>query len=237
MITRRVLLVVAIAAIALVPLRAFGVVGGGTSAPSGLSVSAGLGSCGVAGDGIVCQIQVSFSGVEDADHYTASVTLADGSVQDIGTVGSGEGGGSASVFVPYVGSGTYSVSVSAWGSPDDEGDPELLDRERDRASEKFSGENPEMGADDQSAPEEAEPAEVGASPTAPASPADPSEPPVQSLPQCQTEPAAPAEPAAPTDGGQQPEAAPAPAAPPPAPVIECTAPSSDAGGTCCPPGT
>ena len=74
-ILRRVLLVAAIAALAVVPLRAFGVVGSG--APSGLSVSASLGGCGVAGDGIVCQIDVSFTGVEDADYYTASVTRAD----------------------------------------------------------------------------------------------------------------------------------------------------------------
>lgn len=230
-IVRRILLIAALAALVIVPLRAFGVVGGESS--SGLSVGASLGSCGVAGDGIVCQINVSFSGVEDADSYTASVTLADGSVQDMGTVGSGEGGGSATVYVPYVGAGTYSVSVSAWGTPDDEdGKAKLLERETDRASdEKVSGKvTAEPMTEDPAAGEEA--AAGGAE--APATEPDPAEPPVQSLPQCQTEPAAPAEPAEPADNGAWPEAAPAPAEPPPAPIVECTTPSSDAGGSCCP---
>ncbi len=111
---KRIVLVAAIAALAVVPLRAFGVVGGD---PSGLAVSASLGGCSVAGNGIVCEIQASFGGVEDADYYTASVTRADGSVQDVGQVGSGEGGGSASILVPYVGAGNYSVTVTAYGTP------------------------------------------------------------------------------------------------------------------------
>jgi hypothetical protein len=237
---RRVLLVAAIAALAVVPLRAFGVVGAG--APSGLSVSASLGGCGVAGEGIVCQIDVSFGGVEGADHYTASVTRADGSVQDLGTVGSGEGGGSASVSVPYVGAGNYSVTVSAWGDPDEEGGkPELLDRERTGTSERrHTGDAtaepadegvPEPGPDGEApAPETAPPPEAVAPETAETGAP---EPPGQSLPECRPDAAAAAQ--APMDGSDAPAAEPQAAAP--APVVECTAPSSDANGPCCPPGT
>jgi hypothetical protein len=233
-IARRVLLVAVLAAIAVVPLRAFGVVGGG---PGGLSVTASLGDCGVAGEDIVCQIDVSFTGVEDADHYTASVTRADGSVQDLGTVGSGEGGGSASVSVPYVGAGTYSVTVSAWGTPDDEagGKAELLERDRAKTGEdEDSGETSSEPATEEAAETtEPDPAAEGSTEPAPAEPA-PTEPPPQSLPQCQ--PDATAEPAPVEDGSEAPEAGAPPAAPPPAPVVECTTPSADAGGPCCPPG-
>ncbi len=232
-IVRRVLLVAALAALVVVPLRAFGVVGGD---PGGLSVSASLGGCGVAGEGIVCQIDVSFTGVEDADYYTASVTRADGSVQDLGTVGSGEGGGSASVSVPYVGAGTYSVTVSAWGTPDDEagGKAELLERDRAKAGEdEDSGEvSSEPATEEPAAATDADPAAEGSTEPAPAEPA-PTEPPPQSLPQCQPDAAAEA---AAEDGGEAPEADAPPAAAPPAPIVECTTPSSDAGGPCCPPG-
>ena len=239
-IIRRVLLVAAIAALAVVPLRAFGVVG--AEAPSALSVSASLGGCGVAGEGIVCQIDVSFTGVEGADYYTASVTRADGSVQDLGTVGSGEGGGSASVSVPYVGAGNYGVTVSAWGSPDDdEGDkPELLDREQTGTSKRQhtgeakaepAGEDPtEVGPGAAPAAEPAEPAAPAAEPAQP----EPVEPPTQTLPQCRPDPTA-AAPEAPMEDGESPEAEPQ-AAPAPAPVVECTTPSADANGPCCPPG-
>ena len=200
-IVRRVLLVAAIAALAVVPLRAFGVVG---SAPSSLSVSASLGGCGVAGEGIVCQIDVSFTGVEDADYYTASVTRADGSVQDLGTVGSGEGGGSASVSVPYVGAGNYSVTVSAWGSADDEERSPSCStarsptrrsgraRGRSRPSRPRPSEEPSAENGAQFAPAE-EPAEPEPAETAPA------EPPTQSLPECRPDAAA-AAPEAPMDG-------------------------------------
>jgi hypothetical protein len=236
---RRVLLVAAIAAIAVVPLRAFGVVG--ADPPSGLSVSASLGGCGVGGEGIVCTIDVSFTGVEGADYYTGTLTRADGSVQDLGAIGSGEGGGSASVSVPYVGAGTYSVTVSAWGSPeDDEGEkPELLDRERARTGEKEedSGEvssepaPAETAAEAEEAPapaaEETEPPPAETTPAA-------TEPEPQTLPQCVPEPPA-AEPASSEDGSA--EADPVPPPPPPGPAIECTTPSADANGPCCPAGS
>jgi hypothetical protein len=205
-------------------------------------VIASLGGCGVAGEGIVCQIDVSFSGVEGADYYTASVTRADGSVQDLGTVGSGEGGGSASVSVPYVGAGNYSVTVSAWGSADDEEKPELLDREKSDTSERESKGKVTAEPAEPADPAEEPSAENGAQfapaeePAAP-EPAEtaPAEPPTQSLPECRPDAAA-AAPEAPMDGEAPAEAEAPPATPPPAPVVECTTPSADTNGPCCPPG-
>jgi hypothetical protein len=234
-VVRRVLLVAAIAAIAVVPLRAFGIVGGGSD---GLSVTASLGGCGVAGEGIVCRIDVSFTGVEDADHYTASVTRADGSVQDLGTVGSGEGGGSASVSVPYVGAGNYAVTVSAWGTPDDDdAEPELLDREDTKTSEKeHTGEaSAEPATEAPEATTESGPAAEGEAEPAPAEPA-PAEPAPQNLPQCRPDAAASEAAAPPEDDGEAPAAEAASATPPPAPIVECATPSSDSNGPCCPPG-
>lgn len=121
---------------------------------SGLSVSASLGQCGVSGTGIMCRIDVSWSGVEHATRYAATVTLADGSVRELGTVGGG-GGGSTSVWVPYAGSGTYTVSVTAWGS-DPEGKDEKLEDEdaeaviEDEATdESGSGKKDDAGAGDE----------------------------------------------------------------------------------------
>jgi hypothetical protein len=232
---RRLLLVVALAAIAVVPLRAFGVVGGDEA--GGLGVQASLGGCGVSGSEIVCEIQVAFTGVEGADHYTATVTRADGSVQDAGTVGTGEGGGSATIYVPYVGSGTYSVTVSAWGSEGDD-EPELLERGRSGAGGDRDG--------GRASAEAAEPEVADAEPVAPpesteTSPevSEPVAPETQTLPECQPEEqaAVAAEPAAETaDAEASAEASAAPAEPPPAPAIECATPSSDANGPCCPPG-
>lgn len=84
------------------------------SGPSSITVSASLGDCGVLEDGIACQINVSFSEVANAASYTAAVTRADGSVVDYGTVSPG----GTSIWVPYVGAGTYSVKVTAYGEPE-----------------------------------------------------------------------------------------------------------------------
>ena len=57
-----------------------------------------------------------------------SVTSPNGSVVDQGET-SGQG---SSVWVPYVGPGTYSVTVTAYGTPpgeEDDGDPEVIARE------------------------------------------------------------------------------------------------------------
>lgn len=110
----------------------------------GLSVSASLGQCGVSGSDVVCRIDVSWSGVEHATRYDATVTLADGSVQDLGTVGGG-GGGSTAAWVPYAGSGTYTVSVTAWGSDPDGKDEKL---ENDDAEAVIEDETSKKDADE-----------------------------------------------------------------------------------------
>ena len=81
--------------------------------PAALSVSASLDSCGVLTDNVVCKLDVSFNPLPDADSYSATVTAADGSVTDLGDVGPG----GASLWVPYVGAGTYSVKITAYGEP------------------------------------------------------------------------------------------------------------------------
>jgi hypothetical protein len=112
-----------------VPFPALALEGGGAEAPSpqGLTVSASLESCGLADSQIMCKINAGWNSLEGAETYSVSVTSADGSVIDLGET-SGQG---TSVWVPYVGSGTYSVSVTAWGTPpaeEDDGTPEVIDR-------------------------------------------------------------------------------------------------------------
>jgi hypothetical protein len=102
---------------------------GGEPAPPGpasLNVSASLGGCGLADTAIVCRIDASWDAPEGAEYYTVSVTRADGSVVDLGQ----SSGTSRSIYVPYVGPGTYSVRVAAWGTPPGEEEPEVLVREQ-----------------------------------------------------------------------------------------------------------
>lgn len=106
-----------------VPLPAYAITNEVLAAPAGpssISVSASLASCGVIDDGVACQINVSFSEVANASSYTATVTRADGSVIDYGAIGAG----GASIWVPYVGAGTYSVKVTAYGEPETATDPD-----------------------------------------------------------------------------------------------------------------
>jgi hypothetical protein len=115
------------AALALaIPLPALAVTG--DEGGSGLSVEASLAGCGVNGPRIVCEINTSFGSIEGADYYTASVAAPDGSVTDFGQV-AGAGGGGTSLWVPYVGNGTYSVTVTAWGD-EKTGEPEVIDKDR-----------------------------------------------------------------------------------------------------------
>jgi hypothetical protein len=113
-----------------VPFPALALEGGGVQASGspGLTVTASLNSCGLAGSQIMCQIDAGWNSLEGADSYSVSVTSADGSVIDMGeTTGQG-----TSVWVPYVGSGSYSVSVTAWGTPPGEkedGSPEVIARD------------------------------------------------------------------------------------------------------------
>jgi hypothetical protein len=98
-------------ALAAPPAFALGLAPGGNAAPAGLSAQASLDDCGVYESQIVCMIDTSFSQVEGADYYTASVSRPDGSVADFGAVSPG----GTSLWVPYVGNGTYTVVVSAYG--------------------------------------------------------------------------------------------------------------------------
>lgn len=112
--TRRTLLL-ALLALA-VPLPALALSGhsrGAPPTPAPLSVSTSLGGCGVATNQIMCKLVVSFNPIPGATSYTASVTRADGSVIDYGEIGAGGG----PLWVPYAGSGSYSVRVSAFGRP------------------------------------------------------------------------------------------------------------------------
>lgn len=133
----------------LVPLPAFALTeDGGPAGPVEIAVSASLGGCGLAETQIVCQIDASWSAVEDADYYTLSVTRADGSVVDYGQ----SAGTGTSMWVPYVGSGTYSVEVVAWGTPAEEAKAQVI--ARDRATSQTETARPAMTDADEAAPGE-----------------------------------------------------------------------------------
>jgi hypothetical protein len=118
------------AALALaVPLPALAIASG-TGGGGSLDVQASLAGCGVGGSAIVCRIDASFTSIDDAEYYTASVTAADGSVTDLGRV---EAGG-ASVSVPYTGNGTYTVTITAWGY-DEDGNARVVEEDESGAGE------------------------------------------------------------------------------------------------------
>lgn len=81
--------------------------------PAALEVSTSLDSCGTLESKVICKLDVSYNALAEANSYSATVTSADGSVVDYGTVAAG----GTSLWVPYVGSGTYSVRVTAYGTP------------------------------------------------------------------------------------------------------------------------
>ena len=85
-----------------------------TAGPAAITVSTSLDSCGILDDGVVCKLDVSFNSIDRADSYSATVTRADGSVIDYGSVSPG----GTSLWVPYVGSGNYSVKITAYGEPE-----------------------------------------------------------------------------------------------------------------------
>lgn len=215
---------VILAALALaVPLPALALTGG---SGSGLAVSASLNGCGVASGSIVCGIDASFSGVPEARYITASVTAPDGSVTDFGTVARGSSG-SATLWVPYTGNGTYTVSASAWGV-DDSGDPEVI--ETDEASAGGEGRIREIettGGGPREVPAPIEGEEPAAEEPAPGT-AEPE------LPPCEPTPP-PVPPTEPVPGEAPPEGAGAPdvaesASTESAPTTEATAPTD-----CAPP--
>jgi hypothetical protein len=115
------------AALALaVPLPAFALSGGNAPPGASLSVSASLDECGIASSSVVCKIDASWNEVAGAERYTATITSPDGAVTDYGDVG----GTSTSMWVPYVGNGTYTVTVSAWGTPPGADKPEVIAKQR-----------------------------------------------------------------------------------------------------------
>ena len=203
----------ALALIALaVPFPALALEGGGAEATGspGLSVTASLDSCGLAGSQIMCKIDAGWNTLEGAESYTVSVIGADGSVVDYGeTMGQG-----TSVWVPYVGSGTYSVQVTAWGTPpgeEDDGSPEVIARSDSMSSGEVDGvakSPPEGSTDDTRDEDGTEPVEEDPAIVDGALPGDPrdeapvcEEPPVEELPVTPAPEESPAE----GDDSQSPE--------------------------------
>jgi hypothetical protein len=199
---RRRAIVYAVLALA-VPLPALALTGqGGPAEPAGetsLSVSASLDTCGTAADTIVCKIDATWNEVAGADRYTATVTRADGSVVDFGDVGAG----GSSFWVPYVGNGTYTVTVSAYGTPPGEENARVVARASAKAGSK-AGPGPGAPAPDAPGPAGGDVAAGDASeapapgPTEP----EPEEPTceVPSEPPAPEEPPATEDPVAPGDG-------------------------------------
>ena len=145
-----------------VPFPALALEGGGAegSGSPGLTVTASLNSCGLAGSQIMCQIDAGWNSLEGAETYSVSVTSANGSVVDMGET-SGQG---TSVWVPYVGSGTYSVSVTAYGTPpgeEDDGSLEVIAKDSSMSGGAIDGvaksPPPLAGSDDGRDDEGAEP--------------------------------------------------------------------------------
>jgi hypothetical protein len=129
---RKRLLLYAVVALAVpVPAFALGLTGSSSPAPGSLDAQASLDTCGIFEQQIVCKLDVAFNQVAGADRYAATVTGPDGSVADYGDIGPG----GTSLWVPYVGDGTYTVTVQAWGkppSPDKE--PKLLSADKAAAT-------------------------------------------------------------------------------------------------------
>jgi collagen type VII alpha len=97
-----------------VPVPAFALELGNSDPGAGsLDAQASLDSCGLFENQIVCKIDASYNEVSGATSYTGSVTAPNGAVSDYGAVGAG----GTSFWVPYVGNGTYTVEIEAWGTP------------------------------------------------------------------------------------------------------------------------
>lgn len=195
-----------------VPLPAFAISGEEGAPSPGLSVTASLDHCGILNSGVVCKIDAGWNAVPGAERYTASLTSPDGSVVDYGEVGAG----GSSFWVPYVGSGTYTVSVSAWGTPPGEDDPEVIEVDASEGANRGAAQIETEGGGLVDPPDEpgtdpsGEPGE-GEEPTEEPPVEEPpvEEPPVDEPP-CDPEPIEPPEPApAPGDpGAGGPESAP-----------------------------
>ena len=187
-----------------VPFPALALEGGGaegTGSP-GLTVSASLDSCGLAGTQIMCKIDAGWNSIEGAENYSVSVTGPDGSVIDMGeTAGQG-----TSVWVPYAGSGTYSVSVTAWGTPpgeEEDGTPEVIDRSTSMSGGEVDGvaKAPPAADSDDGRGDDGSDTAVEEPPVDDAEPSDPRpETPVCEEPLEEEPPLPPAEPESPEEG-------------------------------------
>jgi len=168
-----------------VPLPAFALSGEGEPAQASLSVSASLDGCGIAGDGVVCKIDASWNQLPGATRYAANITRPDGSVMDVGDVGAGSG----SFWVPYAGNGTYTLTVSAYGTPPGSEHSELIAKDSSSADGDGGGEahGQSVGTAEQAT--DAEPdGEPGAG-----SPTEPTEPDCEPEPEPDPEPEEPDE--------------------------------------------
>src|SRR5436190_22784907 len=128
---KRLILYLALALAAPVPAFALGLTDSSTPAPGSLDAQASLDTCGIFEQQIVCKLDVAFNQVAGADRYSANVTGPDGSVSDYGDVGPG----GTSLWVPYVGDGTYTVTIQAWGKPPSpDKQPKLLSADKAAAT-------------------------------------------------------------------------------------------------------
>jgi hypothetical protein len=128
---KRLLLYAALALAVPLPAFALGLTGSSSPAPGSLDAQASLDTCGIFEQQIVCKLDVAFNQVAGADRYAATVTGPDGSVADYGDVGPG----GTSLWVPYVGDGTYTVTVQAWGKPPSpDKQPKLLSADKAAAT-------------------------------------------------------------------------------------------------------
>ncbi len=81
--------------------------------PAAISVSAALDSCGVLDGGIVCKINVAYSQIPGATSYSATVTAANGSVTDYGTVGAN----ATTLYVPTPATAATAFAYLPTGRP------------------------------------------------------------------------------------------------------------------------
>jgi hypothetical protein len=226
MLRRRTFLYVALALA--VPLPAFALTGG--DAPAGLSVSASLDECGIAASNVVCKIDASWNEVAGADRYTASVSSPDGAVSDYGDVG----GTSTSIWVPYVGNGTYTVTVSAWGTPPGADKPVVVAKQRATTSDTSGRAKPDAPQTFTNRTGTSDPAD-GQGAGAGAVPSDPSSDPPPTCDRAAPQPPAPeSDPATPPAADGTPPATadgcPEPPPPPPDTTTTTTTTTTPEGG-------
>jgi collagen type VII alpha len=144
---KRLLLYVLLALAVPLPAFALGLAGPG-SGSSSLDAQASLDSCGLFESQIVCKINASYNEVAGATSYTGSVTAPNGAVSDYGDVGAG----GTSFWVPYVGNGTYTVEIQAWGTPPSkDSKPPLVTSDKAGTGNTGEGDGSVQGGSDEGA--------------------------------------------------------------------------------------